>query len=193
MATKFSETVLSEKILELQQFIQTAKFHSLPEEKKEEILQTLNNRTQKLVKEKALAPLRALRRAEQERIDKIRSEEVEKQLQISLQIKTERQTHTHKVKTEVERKLIGFTFYGMESFKVKPNEWDTTGCRGCIVFTCWDEPAFTFELLEDISKRLETRKLNFGNETTVTNGGCESCQHGREWEFSVSFSCDHQL
>lgn len=70
---------MANTIQELELFIQTPKFHSLPEDHREVILQTLEHKKQKKVTEDALAPLRALRRAEQERIDKIRSEQLEKQ------------------------------------------------------------------------------------------------------------------
>lgn len=188
-----NEAFLTKRISDLEEFTQTTKFKDYPQEFKDKIFGALETMKQKLVKEKALAPLRALRRAEQERIDKIRSEEAEKQRIANAILQRRVDKAQKELIADVNHRMEGFTFSGMESFRVQPSFYRTTEYQGTIVFKCYSEPEFTFELLEDISKRLETRKLNFGNETTVTNGGCESCQHGREWKFSVSFSCDHQL
>lgn len=184
---------MANTIQELELFIQTPRFHSLPEEKQGVILQTLEHKKQKKATEERLAPVRALRRAEQERIDKIRSEEAEKQRIANAILQRRVDKAQKELIADVNKRMEGFDFCGMESFCVEPGFYRTTEYKGTIVFKCYSEPEFTFELLEDISKRLGTRKLNFGNETTVTNQGCDSCQHGREWEFSVSFSCDHQL
>lgn len=184
---------MANTIQELELFIQTAKFHSLPEEKQGVILQTLEHKKQKKVTKDALAPLRALRRAVQERNDKIRAEEAEKQRIANTILQRRVDKAQKELIADVNYRMQGFTFSGMESFRVQPSFYRITEYKGIIVFKCWSEPEFTFELLEEISKRLETRKLNFGNETTITNGGCDSCHHGRKWEFSVSFSCEHKL
>lgn len=182
---------MANTIQELELFIQTPRFHSLPEEKRGIILQTLEHKKQKKATEDALAPLRALRRAEQERIDKIRSEQLEKQDKERQQLELSYKANLINVKKDVERRMEGFTFQGMESMKIVPESY-TTQYVGNIVFNCYSEPDFNFEVLSEISKRLETRKLNINN-SFVSNPGCDSCHHGREWEFSVSFSCEHQL
>ena len=186
-----NEAFLTNKISELAEFTQTTKFKDNPQEFKDKIFGALETMKQKLVKEKALAPLRALRRAEQERIDKIRSEQLEKQDKERQQLELSYKANLINVKKDVERRMEGFTFQGMESMKIVPESY-TTQYVGNIVFNCYSEPDFNFEVLSEISKRLETRKLNINN-SFVSNPGCDSCHHGREWEFSVSFSCEHQL